>query len=50
MGDRVYDSWWPWRLGTVVAILKTRLKLRWDDDRDYANTYDQPHSLYLRTA
>ena len=32
-GMRVHDRWFPWLAGTVKKVLKTRVKIRFDDDK-----------------
>lgn len=44
VGAHVYDRWWPWRVGIVRAVLKTRVKV------DYGTevwTYDRAHMQFL---
>ncbi len=45
LSDVVYDRWWVWKLGKVVQVLKTRLKVMWSDGR--IDTYDKPHQQFL---
>lgn len=42
----VYDRWWPWRIGTIVKVLKTRLHVQWADGETWV--YDRPHEQFLR--
>ncbi len=42
--SQVYDRWWPWEIGTVVAILKTRIKVRFEGE---IRTYDNAHTQFL---
>jgi hypothetical protein len=46
-GDIVYDAWWPWRLGVVVRVLKTRIKVRYNG-LDVVWSYDVAHQRFLR--
>jgi hypothetical protein len=41
VGDRVYDRWWPWKVGKVVKVLKTRVQVQFPDR---VTTYDEAHS------
>jgi len=41
----VYDRWWPWRVGTVVKRLKTRVRVMWSNGETW--TYDIPHMQFL---
>lgn len=45
-GTKVFDSWWPWRLGVVTKQMKTRIKVCWSDGEQW--TYDQAHLRFLR--
>lgn len=49
--DKVYDRWWPWRLGIVLKVLKTRLHVKWlsgyNNEADRLWIYDIPHSKFL---
>jgi len=42
---RVHDRWWPYRYGTVVKVLKTRVHVRWVDGEIWS--YDKPHLQFL---
>lgn len=44
--NRVYDSWWPWKIGVIVWRGKTRLRVRFSDGTEW--TYDRAHQKYLR--
>lgn len=52
VGDKVWDSWWPWRKGKVVKVLKTRVHIHFDKTIwDYASgiwNYDKAHFSFLR--
>ena len=48
VSKRVFDSWWPWRFGKVIAKTKTTVKVRWDDGATW--TYDKAHQRFLRQA
>jgi hypothetical protein len=43
----VYDSWWPWRLGKIVKVLKTRIHVMWIDN-GRVDSYDKPHQQFLK--
>ena len=45
-GVAVFDTWWPWRHGTVLRIGETRLRVRWDDGQEWS--YDKAHLQFLR--
>lgn len=45
VGQRVIDRWWPWRLGLVVAVGSTRVRVRWSDGEEWS--YDRPHQKFL---
>lgn len=45
--DVVYDSWWPWRVGSIIKVLKTRLHIEWADGKIWI--YDLAHMKFLRT-
>jgi hypothetical protein len=45
---KVYDRWWPDRLGVIVKRLKTRLDVLWSDGDTWR--YDQPHMQFLEKA
>ena len=45
-GMRVHDRWFPWLAGTVKKVLKTRVKIRFDDD-NMDVVYDIPHLQFL---
>jgi hypothetical protein len=48
VGMRVRDRWYVLdREGTVVEVLKTRVKLRFGD---FAVTYDKAHCQFLEKA
>lgn len=44
-GRRVYDRWWPWRLGSVTRVLRTRVHVRWSDGEECS--YDREHLPFL---
>ena len=46
VGDKVYDVLWPYSIGTIKKILKTRVKIQfaWHD----LITYDNEHLQFLR--
>ena len=44
VGDRVCDRWWPWRVGVVRAVLKTRMQVEFARE---TWTYDKAHCKYL---
>ena len=48
-GDRVHDRWWPWRLGVVARVFKTRVRVLWTDARDGERpwSYDRAHLRFL---
>ncbi len=43
--DKVYDRWWPERLGKVIQIRKTRLRVQWSGGDVWS--YDLPHLGFL---
>ena len=47
VGDMVYDRWWPWRIGRVVKVLRTRVKIRFQDTPTRISTYDNAHCQFL---
>ncbi len=47
VGIQVYDRYWPWEIGTVTAVLKTRIKIRFFDG---TRTYDKQHYRFLERA
>ena len=47
VGMEVYDSWWPWKSGTVCEVLKTRIKVCMSEG---IVTYDKGHLQFLRIA
>ena len=35
VGDRLYDKWWKsWGKGTVTKVLKTRIHIKFPDDKE----------------
>ena len=52
VGMKVYDSWWPWRMGKIVKVLKTRVKIAgrpiWSEYAAKIETYDKAHLQFLR--
>ncbi len=48
MTRRVYDAWWPWRLGDVVSETRYAITVRWADGETWI--YDREHQRYLRDA
>jgi len=46
VGMRVYDRWWPWRMGKIVRVLKTRIRVEWSDTGEYWS-YDRAHQQFL---
>lgn len=45
-GMKVYDRWWPWRLGVITCVLKTRVHVQFSD-RDAHTIYDKTHCQFL---
>jgi hypothetical protein len=45
-GDRVHDVWWPFRVGKVTRVLKTRVHVEWPDGEVWK--YDLAHTKFLR--
>lgn len=43
--DVVQDRWWPWRIGRVIKVMKTRIKVRWAHGE--IETYDNAHLQFL---
>lgn len=46
VGTKVFDSWWPDRLGMIARKLKTRVWILWVDGETWK--YDQVHLQFLR--
>jgi hypothetical protein len=50
VGMKVHDSWWPWQMGKVAKVLKTRVKIVMSSP--YASsevmTYDKAHLQFLK--
>jgi hypothetical protein len=46
-GDEVYDTWYPYSMGRVVEVLKTRMKIKFYMVRR-AIVYDKAHYRFLR--
>ncbi len=44
VGDVVYDRWWPWNIGRVIKILKTRTEIEFSCGR---TMYDSAHTQFL---
>jgi len=49
VGDKVYDRWWPWRVGKIIKILKTRVKIEFPNifGEKSIVTYDKAHLKFL---
>lgn len=49
VGDAVVDAWWPWHIGYVEKVLKTRVHVRWQTQCyiDKLWRYDKAHMKYL---
>lgn len=45
-GVRVYDMWWPYRMGVVMSVEKTGLHVKWSDGE--VMRYDKSHMKFLR--
>jgi hypothetical protein len=43
--DHVHDKGWPWRLGVVIRVLKTRVHVQWTGGEVW--NYDLPHTQFL---
>lgn len=46
-GTQVYDRWWPWKVGRVVWVGKTRLHVQFGSER---TVYDAAHCQFLEVA
>ncbi|KKM72560.1 hypothetical protein LCGC14_1419370 [marine sediment metagenome] len=44
VGDKVSDRWWPWEVGTVRKVFKTRVRIRFSGR---VMTYDKAHIQFL---
>ena len=45
--DKVYDAWWPWDIGVVEKVLKSRLHVRFNHAK--LVVYDSAHAkAFLR--
>jgi hypothetical protein len=49
VGTRVYDSWWPYRLGKVVRVTKTTVHVKWADT-GFKWVYDRAHMKWLKKS
>lgn len=49
VGKRVRDRWWPWRLGIIRFVGKTRVRVEWQDTREVWS-YDHSHLQFLEAA
>lgn len=43
-GDKVYDRWWPWRVGTITRMTKTRCTVKFEFE---TWVYDKAHMRFL---
>jgi len=48
LSGAVVDRWWPYRVGTVVRRLKTRLHVRWSNGEIWS--YDAAHARFLEPS
>ncbi len=46
VGDKIYDSWWPWRKGKITKVLKTKVHVAFNDIDAWE--YDKAHYQFLR--
>jgi hypothetical protein len=46
-GRVVYDSWWPWRVGSITKRNKSSVYVQWSDGKTWR--YDRAHTQFLRT-
>jgi hypothetical protein len=46
VGQRVLDTWWPDRLGTIEGITRTRVLVRWLSGKLWR--YDFVHLQFLQ--
>lgn len=46
VGDKVYDRWYPFVNGTIVEVLKTRVKVDFGDPEEII-TFDRDHIKFL---
>lgn len=44
LGDKVCDRWWRWKVGRVVKVMKTVVKVQFSDG---VKTYDRAHWQFL---
>ena len=56
VGDRVYDRWWDWRLGIVIRVGKSSVRVLWNEKRHPVGPhhsqsdiwyYDRDHLQFL---
>ena len=47
VGMKVYDLWWPWQMGRITRVLKTRIKVAMSSTGEI-ETYDRAHLQFLR--
>lgn len=45
---RVYDRWWPWRLGTILSETAHTTRVKWDDGVVWV--YDRAHRKFLEES
>lgn len=45
VGDKVCDKWWWWRVGSIIEIKKTVLRVRFPSNT--ITTYDVDHLQFL---
>lgn len=43
--QRVYDRWWPARLGTIVRVTASTVRVQWIDGERWI--YDRDHLQFL---
>lgn len=48
VGQIVFDSWWPYRLGKVLRVGVRTMRVRWMDGGEWS--YDKDHQQFLRAA
>jgi hypothetical protein len=43
--QKVYDRWWPWRIGKVIRVMKCFVYVQWLDGEQVR--YDRAHQQFL---
>jgi len=45
---KVYDRWWPSRIGRIIRRTRSTVMVRWDDGK--TTVYDKAHQQFLEKA